>query len=244
MSKESEAAASAIERDSAKYDENNTQLAVDIDKAPYYTPAMEKEEQRINAEADARAAAGTDADGQMALPGMEKEVSTKKEVEEEPYVRKAKIKLVLNVELEGDDKPMTVPLLIGEFPSDRVLELLHGALNTRRNKRRIEAALDLPEPEDEKEELFDRPVSETLAEGESKEESKSESVPATDGSNSAAVADASASADGEEQTPLEDSVVRETEEARDSDASSTDSEVQHVDTVDHEAEVKRGEQAF
>jgi hypothetical protein len=58
------------------------------------------------------------------------------------------------------EKPVKIPVCVGEYQSTRVLEVLQMSINARRVKQVIEAVLDnvMPEP------IFDKPVSETLRE--------------------------------------------------------------------------------
>jgi hypothetical protein len=63
-----------------------------------------------------------------------------------PHERKIKVDLALKITPAGD-KTVTIPVLCGEYPSTRVPELLALAMNGRRFKRILEAALDNPAPD-------------------------------------------------------------------------------------------------
>lgn len=261
-SKKAEKAEADVERQAKRYDEGQKHPATDIDREPFYNPTMEKEEERINREADEKAAAranGVEGEQREMFPEISKE-----QVEEQPHVRSAKVKLLLTVELEGE-KPITLPLMLGSMPSDRVQEMMGYAIKSRRNRRRIEAALDLPEP---KEETFDKPVAETLKELEARGDSNpevcdpSKTIAEVDPSKSAAPApgmESSESNGASDETgdgSLSDS-ARETEGdrsegndgARQADTREDvwpvegEAEVNHVDTVDHEHERSRSEAA-
>lgn len=236
-SKKSEEAAVEVERQSERYvADTDAPEAATIDRRPYYTPAMEKEEERINREADERAASGeVDADGQREMFPRQ----TKEDIEAAPHVRSTKVKLMLTVEREGE-KPIQLPILLATMPGDRVQELCILSLKSRRNTRLIEAALDLPEKE---EPTTTRPVAESLAEVEARQ-SKSSDVP-TDGGTAGADQTADAAGHTEPSPELasadNSSAVREPEAAEPDaveEPDQGDAEPAHVDTVDHEAEVK------
>lgn len=55
------------------------------------------------------------------------------------------VELKLVLKPGGDGKAIQIPLLAGEWAGSRVLELLALSINSRRNKKIIEAVLDLPE---------------------------------------------------------------------------------------------------
>lgn len=62
----------------------------------------------------------------------------------EPADRMFGVDLKLTLKPGGDGKAITIPLLAGEFTGSRVNEMLGLAITSRRNRKLIDAALDLP----------------------------------------------------------------------------------------------------
>lgn len=90
------------------------------------------------------------------LPDFDEQM---KEVEEVPHQRTFKVEMHLALTPKGE-KPVKIPVCVGEYASNRVLEVLQMSINARRVKQVIEAVLDnvIPEP------VYNKPVSETLRE--------------------------------------------------------------------------------
>jgi len=90
------------------------------------------------------------------LPDFDEQM---KEVEEVRHQRNFRVEMYLSLTPLGE-KPVKIPVCVGEYASTRVLEVLQMSINARRVKQVIEAVLDnvIPEP------VYNKPVSETLRE--------------------------------------------------------------------------------
>lgn len=97
------------------------------------------------------------------LPDFDEQM---KEVEEVPHQRTFKVEMTLSLTPKGE-KPVKIPVCVGEYASNRVLEVLLMSINARRVKQVIEAVLDNVPPEPK---TFDKPVSETLKEKDNERE--------------------------------------------------------------------------
>lgn len=105
-----------------------------------------------------------DSNEQPFLPKMEEELE---KTDEPSRLRKFKVEMTLSLAPLGE-KAVKIPITVGEYPSNRVLEILTASLSARRVKQVIEAVLDdLPaEP------VFNVPVSETLQKHEAKQDNE------------------------------------------------------------------------
>lgn len=88
----------------------------------------------------------TDEDGQSKMfADGESAEEVKEFLDGPPTERNFGIDLKLTLKPGGDGKAISIPLLAGEFAGSRIQELLGLAITSRRNKKIIEAALDLPD---------------------------------------------------------------------------------------------------
>lgn len=97
-----------------------------------------------------------DSPDQKSLPDFDKKME---EVEAVPHQRNFRVEMFLSLTPLGE-KPVKIPVCVGEYASTRVLEALQMSINARRVKQVIEAVLDNVTPEP----VFNKPVSETLRE--------------------------------------------------------------------------------
>lgn len=97
-----------------------------------------------------------DSPDQKSLPDFDKKME---EVEAVPHQRNFRVEMFLSLTPLGE-KPVKIPVCVGEYASTRVLEVLQMSINARRVKQVIEAVLDNVTPEP----VFNKPVSETLRE--------------------------------------------------------------------------------
>ena len=97
-----------------------------------------------------------DSPDQKSLPDFDKKME---EVEAVPHQRNFRVEMFLSLTPLGE-KPVKIPVCVGEYASTRVLEILQMSINARRVKQVIEAVLDNVTPEP----VFNKPVSETLRE--------------------------------------------------------------------------------
>lgn len=97
------------------------------------------------------------------LPDFDEQM---KEVEEVPHQRTFKVEMHLALTPKGE-KPVKIPVCVGEYASNRVLEVLLMSINARRVKQVIEAVLDNVPPEPQ---TFNKPVSESLKDIEDRKE--------------------------------------------------------------------------
>lgn len=149
-----------------------------------------------------------------------------RELTQDAHRRKFKVDLSLKLQPQGD-KSYTIPLLIGEIPSDYVIDLVLKAVESRRNKAIIEAILDNPDDDSKKE---TPPTSNAKAATQpdpgttSEKPSDAPAAPSDDGKRDEAVAEFPGSAD----TTVADACGT---------AMLEQEEIRHVDTVDHDSMV-------